>query len=695
MPVVACGGNAVNDVFVEGGDLNITQTVNHYETKPSFAVPRELPKSGEVFDRKEETRIFEESVGRGVDVVFIKGAPGIGKTTCLIKWANSLKKSYTDGQLFIDASQYRERGVFSPRALQIRAAAACGCDPAQLKNCADPAALYRSLTAEKRMLIVIDNVIDRLEIEALIPNSDESLVMAAGQMSLAFPFHGVPISVERFEESDSVGYLHAVVVQNSKETIWKAFSPEALMKIVRKCDGVPIVLRQAATLLSEGVYAPEDIVEKMEHDPGLGALTPLLDACVSELNSETKFLYCFLGSINAGDVWATSVENMLSSLEGGDPRSQVALLKRGSLIEFEPSTSLGSVGERIKMHRQIRHHARSLVSRGCVDLRAAIKAYVRFYRGFVQEIDYAQSPERLRLFKKMPVHSDFSKIGPENANELFLGHFNEFFCVVETALDYELYDDAGAIAESLWVFYYENGMLYRGLPVFEDGLKASRCLGDRDAEARMLSLVSRCHLFFGDSAQAKDDMDLAHQAAINSRDWVLKGSLCESSGDVARFDRDYECALDWYSRANEEYLKTGDECHRGIVISEIASAQCHLLSGRSGAALGVLGSLEERVPDNIDGVTLVKILACKGTALEAEGRFADALSALDAAVAKCKEGGLTLRGGEARMQSARIHQKNGERNAAKCDYLEAADFFLKAGLLKDADRAKSLAESSD
>lgn len=146
--------NSIDGVFAtEGAKVEIRQTINNYAAGQSPAVPREIPVPSYVFDREVETNEFKALVGQGSGAVLICGMAGVGKTTCLRKWADSSKNDYPDGQLFIDVASMSVGGVTPVPALQRRALRALLPERARSISDEDVDPVYRSVTAEKRLLI--------------------------------------------------------------------------------------------------------------------------------------------------------------------------------------------------------------------------------------------------------------------------------------------------------------------------------------------------------------------------------------------------------------------------------------------------------------------------------------------------------------------------------------------------------------
>lgn len=83
-------GNGIGEVHATGNaTVSICQTVNYGSEEPPRVVPQEIPVPSYVFDRKVETDEFNACVERGSHAVLVCGMAGVGKTTCLRKWADS------------------------------------------------------------------------------------------------------------------------------------------------------------------------------------------------------------------------------------------------------------------------------------------------------------------------------------------------------------------------------------------------------------------------------------------------------------------------------------------------------------------------------------------------------------------------------------------------------------------------------
>ncbi len=156
-------------------------------------VPRQLPAAPRCFTgRHAELAVLSALMERdlretsGVVIAALTGMAGIGKTALAVYWAHRVADRFPDGQLFVNLRGSGPSGipVMPTDALQ-GFLTAVGVPSARIPPDTDGrAALYRSLLADRRMLIVLDNAQDAEQVRPLLPGSPGCLVLVTSRNRL-------------------------------------------------------------------------------------------------------------------------------------------------------------------------------------------------------------------------------------------------------------------------------------------------------------------------------------------------------------------------------------------------------------------------------------------------------------------------------------------------------------------------------
>ncbi len=221
--------------------------------RPPGIVPRQLPAAVRHFaGRKIELAVLDGLLDQAMTgagdapIATIHGTAGVGKTALAVHWAHRIAGRFPDGQLYIDLQG------FSPAAAPVRPAAAlcgfldalmapAGTRPARMQ---DQAALYRSLLADRAMLIVLDNASSADQVRPLLPGSPSCLTMVTSRRELAglAVTHGAhQLSLDVLSGSDArellSGRLGAARV---------AAEPAGASELIDLCARLPLALSIAA-----------------------------------------------------------------------------------------------------------------------------------------------------------------------------------------------------------------------------------------------------------------------------------------------------------------------------------------------------------------------------------------------------------------------------------------------------------------
>src|SRR5690242_2561561 len=86
------------------------------------------------------------------------GPPGVGKSALALSWAHRRADSFPDGKLFIDMRGYSSAAAVTSSAALDGFLRAMGVQPESVPvDVHERSALFRTLSSDRRILLVIDN----------------------------------------------------------------------------------------------------------------------------------------------------------------------------------------------------------------------------------------------------------------------------------------------------------------------------------------------------------------------------------------------------------------------------------------------------------------------------------------------------------------------------------------------------------
>ncbi|GGS78493.1 hypothetical protein GCM10010156_41510 [Planobispora rosea] len=210
-------------------------------------VPHQIPADVAGFTgREKQTAALLDHLGgpptgRGpaaTPIAAVTGPPGVGKTALAVHAAQRLAPVYPDGLLYADLRgsgsapepPIRVLGRFL-RAFGVPGAAVPD-DPAEC------AALYRSLTNDRRVLIVLDDAEGEAQVRPLLPASPSCGVIVTGRPRLVGVGGVRIVDLDRLDTDHAVELLAAVIGHERVNA-----EPEAATELVRLCDRLPLAVR--------------------------------------------------------------------------------------------------------------------------------------------------------------------------------------------------------------------------------------------------------------------------------------------------------------------------------------------------------------------------------------------------------------------------------------------------------------------
>ncbi|MFF2655293.1 BTAD domain-containing putative transcriptional regulator [Streptomyces sp. NPDC058045] len=177
--------------------------------------------------------------------VVITGAPGTGKSALARHVAERCRDAFPDGLLHADLGAAGP--ARTPQEVLGWFLCALGTAPAELPHTLDERVqLYRTSSAGRRLLVVLDGAVDDAQVRPLLPGAGESRTLVTGVRASLGSLEGTRlVRLGPLAAPDAVGLLAAVA---GPERI--AAEPDAAARIAELCDRTPLALRIAAARLA-------------------------------------------------------------------------------------------------------------------------------------------------------------------------------------------------------------------------------------------------------------------------------------------------------------------------------------------------------------------------------------------------------------------------------------------------------------
>ncbi|MEU3374479.1 NB-ARC domain-containing protein [Streptomyces sp. NPDC006711] len=633
---------------VHGG---ITFNYHHtgQETAPPDRRPDQVPRPPRGFVNRQEPLAELDGLlayGGSADcpIGVFSGLPGIGKTAAACQWAHNNKPRFPSGQIFIDFAGLRGgTGGDVSEALAICLRALGVGDPYLPAGLADRTALYRDLSARHQMLVVLDDVTHPAQVKALVPQGPGSAVLATSTWRLG----------ELVLDGASLFQLEVLGTDSSLELLSVLCGPqriadeaEAAARLADLCGGLPLALRicGARLLTQRRLTIGALVTELFDEQSRLSRIavsspheertvSAALELAYRDLPESAARVYRVLGLL-PGLSFDTAVAAAAAGPDTGD-RVQEAL----DVLEAASMLAVTDDG-RYTLHGLVRLHARAAAR--ALDPADAERDTVRrvagHYLALTVAADLAVRADRLRIVQLArdagtsgpgtdgpfaggtdPGRDAISWLEAERANVL---------AVLRAAAAFGLDRTVWQTAEAFTVLFLHHRHLADWRESLDLGAEAARRDGNAAAEARLRSLLSRPLLDLGRDEEAKAQLDLAEQRAVESGHLVLQASVQEFLGrywdvhDPARAVDAYRMSLALNAEAGEQ---------RGEALARHFLGCAQSATGDHAAALTALGRAREAFLALGDGRMAARSLADTGRVLARTGARAEAAGALSRA----------------------------------------------------------------
>jgi DNA-binding SARP family transcriptional activator len=557
-----------------------------YPDKPT---PRQLPTPPRQFaGRADELAELTATLDTRTSAALV-GAGGVGKSWLALRWAHDNLERFPDGQLYVNLRGFDPNGRPMPPedavrgfldAFEVRAENVPVGFEAQ-------AAMYRSLLAERRMLVVLDNAHDTEQVRPLLPGSPTCLVVITSRDrldGLVARDDAWPLELSTLSEREATDLL-AMRIGRRVDT-----EPGPVAELLGHCARLPLALAiVAARAIVNPDFPLRALAEELrdEHDrldalrTGEQALDvrAVFAGSYHALAPDAARLFRLLGLSPGPDISPHAAAS-LAAIDVPHARRLLAGLTRAHLLDEH-------VPGRYRFHDLLRTYAaeRAAVEDSEHQRREAVHRLLDCYlhTGFAAERHLAPHWVPITPRPPRPGVSWVQVNDYAEAMEWFTAELSTALALIDEAGRVGFDVHAWQLPWTLSTFLNRQGYWRHRTTTQQTALAAAIRLGDGDAEATTRQLLGRGCAMLGKHEDALTHLRRALALYRELGDRTGQATVHFSFSQAWGLRNDYAEALTHSQQALDLYRATGDRVWEGFARSGVG--RCHAELGHHEQAL--------------------------------------------------------------------------------------------------------------
>lgn len=522
-------------------------------------------------------------------VVTISGTAGVGKTALAVHWAHRVRGRFPDGQLYVNLAGFDPGGSVVTAAEAVRGLLIGLGVPAQQvpPGLAEQTALYRSMLAERRMLVLLDNARDAEHARPLLPGTPGSLAVVTSRDGLGglIAEGAYPIVLELLAPDESEDLLGGRIGRQRMVA-----EPEAVAAIVASCAGLPLALAvvavRAATnpsftmaALAEELRDTRDALDALDGGDPASDVRAVLSWSYRALNPAAARLFRLLGLHGGPDIGAAAAASLI-----GEPlrrvRTLLADLARAHLLlEHRPG--------RYEMHDLLRAYAAEVAdgTESPADLRNAIDRVLDHLvqTGYAAAMLLFPTREPIELAPPRAGVVPETFEGYEQAQAWFVAEHRALLAAVRRSAELGLDRLTWQLAWTMATFLLRSGHWQDWVDVQRAALTAARRMGDRAGQAAAHRGLARALGTLGHTEQADAEYRRALRLFQEIGDAVGQATTHDNLSYVLGTQGQYPSALA-HARQSLELYRTADRAD-GMASASNSVAWLLIQVGEPGPAI--------------------------------------------------------------------------------------------------------------
>ncbi|RAY12107.1 SARP family transcriptional regulator [Actinomadura craniellae] len=549
-------------------------------------VPAQLPADVPAFTgRRSPLERLDAGLGQGgTAILLIVGSAGVGKTALAVHWAHRVRERFPDGQLYVDLRGYDSSQPLRPiRALTL-ILRSLGVPAARVPTGLDEAAgLYRSLLAERRVLIVLDNCNGVDQVRPLLLGAAGCAVVITSRNRLGglVAREGAHrIVLHPLPHGEAVALLTAAMGRRPVQS-------GAVAELARLCAYLPLAMRvSAANLDNDPHRSVADYVAELTEGNRLAALQVdgdsqssvrvAFDLSYEALPAEIRRSFRLLGLIPGPDFTVETVAALAAVPAARAERALAHLAAVHLLQQHAPG--------RYAFHDLLRLYAgeRARTEDGPEERRAAVDRLHGWYLGTAASAADLLDSDRPRFVQAA---AGLPRGGPRPATAAEAVAWLEaeranLIAAITASAEQRRHLQTWQLALVLAQFFFTRGYVHDWIDTHGLALAAARELGDRRVEAEILRQLGLAYWRSGQLPQALEHHRRALAMDRAGADLQGEAKTLNHLGFI--FDRTGRAAeaLGHQQRSADLYRQVDDRWGEGRALIGVGNAHRQLGSPR-------------------------------------------------------------------------------------------------------------------
>lgn len=647
------------------------------EEPPDPVRPAQLPMATRHFvGRKAEIAVLDDAVTRlhqttSTTVVVLCGGAGVGKTTLAVNWSHRVSKHFPDGRLFVDLGQYAGLTETTALATVVRGFLdAFGVAPKVRPDTVEAqVALYHSVVAERRLLLVIDNALDAKRVRPLLPASPGCIAVVISRA----PLHS--LVVREGAELIRVGLLDA---QEALDLLAARLGrsrvraePAAATDIVRACGRLPLALAVVAARASFHESVPlAAVAAELASAPAMGPsdagdpaeeFRAVLSWSYQTLDRDAAAAFRATALHPAGVVDRHAVA-VLVELPPERARAALNSLERAGLATQEAPGQF-------TVHDLIRQYAQELSEQ----LEPATVRTAGLVRLAAHLANQAQEAVAHFDGGGVPGNEIEGLRAAEHASAWFGRELPTLMALASAASAAGDDRTCWNIARDVGRFLRRQDLCAEQLQIQTTALRSAERLADPERLAVTCRYLATTHHALGHREQARTFLDRAIGYALAAGDAAVVGAVHLDAGAIAAVEQEFPRALAHAESAFRAYSDAGDRVGAGRALN--AMGWDHLRLRAPQRAIELCERAIAVLSDAGDPAGTAATLDTLGEAHAQLGEREPARSYYEQALVVFGRLGVPVFEAETLMRLGDLHHDDGDTTAARVCWSRALDIL--------------------